>query len=474
MENNVSRREDQIAELARLLPAPVWKDLPADRARSLRELLMQEFRSRPPGRLTGHPGRSGRQPAWLVPVAAACAVTLAVGLAVVLGSHVHRGRHTGQANGGRAQTAYVFNPDQGTVTPISPVTGMLGKPVSVGPRGYWIGKGKRRVQDSNIVQDLILPGGTTNYALYYLGHGTGATEALRATSLVTGAAGQPIQVGRGAQRMVITPDGTTAYVTYLRGAYQTNYTLRPVSLATGKVGRPILRANEADKVSAVAPSMTPDGRTLYVPYWHQGKVTPISTATNTPGRPIPVPGTLSVEFTPSGRTAFVIGPGTVTPISTATNTPGRTVSLGPHAEIWAFTPDGKTVYAVSSAATSVTPISTRTGRAGKPIALPGVHGVCGMAITPDGRTLYLGSFHASRVTPISLATNTAGKPLHVPGAPLNIVITPDGQTAYAFSAMVGPEQVVTPISTATNTVGKPIRITGQGIGVLVPGEQNPY
>jgi hyaluronoglucosaminidase len=201
-------------------------------------------------------------------------------------------------------------------------------------------------------------------------------------------------------------------------------------------------------------------------------VTPISTATNTPGKPIRVPRTLSVEFSPNG-TAFVIGPGTVTPISTATNTPGKTVSLGPHADVWAFTPDGKTVYAISGAATSVTPISTRTGRAGKPIALHGVHGVCDMAITPNGRTLYLGSFHANRVTPISLATNTAGKPLHVPGAPLNIVITPDGKTAYTFSAMVGPEQVVTPISTATNTVGKPIRITGQGIEVLVPGDQNP-
>src|SRR5260370_18009899 len=98
MENNASRREDRIAELARLLPAPVWKDLPADRARSLRELLMQEFRSRPPGSLTGHPRRPRRQPAWLVPVAAVCAMTLAVGLAVLLASHGHPRRHMGRAD----------------------------------------------------------------------------------------------------------------------------------------------------------------------------------------------------------------------------------------------------------------------------------------------------------------------------------------------------------------------------------------
>jgi hyaluronoglucosaminidase len=287
----------------------------------------------------------------------------------------------------------------------------------------------------------------------------------------TGAAGRPIQLGRGAQQMVITPDGTTAYVTYRLGRYQTEYALKPVSLATGTVGKPILRASEAGPVSAVAPSMTPDGRTLYVPYWHQQKVTPISTATNTPGTPIRLPGTFSVEFSPNGRTAFVFGGGTVTPISTATNTPGRTISLGPHADQWAFTPDGKTVYVVNYA-TSVTPISFSTGRAGKPIPLHGVDGVADTAITPDGRTLYVTSFKGNRVIPISLATNTAGKPLNVPGEVLNIVLTPDGRTAYTYSGMAGELQIVTPISTATNTVGKPIR-TAPDTEVLIPGDQNP-
>ena len=428
-------------------------------------------RRRPPRSLTGHTRRPRRQPAWLAPVAAACGVTLAVGLAVVLGRHVDSGGQAGPANDGRAETAYVFDAYRGAVTPISPVTGKLGKPVRVGPGGYLTGRRKRRIQDSRIVQDLILPDGMTNYALYLTGHGKSATYVLRRTSLVTGAAGQPIPVGRGAQQMVITPDGTTAYLSYRLGRYQTEYALRPVSLATGTVGKPILRANEAGPVSAVAPSMTPDGRTLYVPYWHQDKVTPISTATNTPGKPVRLPGTLSVEFSPNGGTAFVSGPGMVTPISTATNTPGRTISLGPHADLWAFTPDGKTVYVVRYA-TSVTPISMSTGRAGKPIPLHGIRGACDIAMTPDGRTLYVTSLEGDRVIPISLATNTAAKPLNVPGAVLNIVITPDGRTAYTYSGMVGEPQIVTPISTATNTVGKPIR-TAPDTEVLIPGDQNP-
>jgi DNA-binding beta-propeller fold protein YncE len=161
----------------------------------------------------------------------------------------------------------------------------------------------------------------------------------------------------------------------------------------------------------------------------------------------------------------------VTPISTATNTPGRTINIGPHANMWAFTPDGKTVYVIDYA-TSVTPISFSTGRAGKPIPLHGVDGVADTAITPDGGTLYVTSLKGNRVIPISLATNTAGKPLNVPGEVLNIVLTPDGRTAYTYSGMAGEQQIVTPISTATNIVGKPIR-TAPDTEVLIPGDQNP-
>ena len=420
--------------------------------------------------LTGQPRRPRRQPAWLAPVAAATGVTLAVGLAVLLGSRVNHGGHAGRVTDSRAETAYLLNALQGTVTPISPVTGKLGKPVRVGPRGSVIRHGKRRLQASRIGQDLILPDGTTNYALYGSGRGKGETEVLRRTSLVTGEAGRPIQVGLP-QSVVITPDGRTAYLTYI-GIHES--TVRPVSLATGTVGKPILRAPEA-RTPWITLTMTPDGRTVYVPYSRVGWVIPISTATNTPGRPIPVPGAWSVMFSRDGRTAFVIGRRkgvgeTLTPISTATNTPGRAIIIEPSAGQLIVAPDGKTVYAIDFPGTSVTPISTRTGRAGKPILLHGGRGASDMVITPDGRTLYAAG--QGWVTSVSLATGTVGKSLTVPGAPLNLVITPDGRTVYASNATVGELQLVTPISTATGAAGKPIRTSAPTIEVLVPGAQN--
>jgi DNA-binding beta-propeller fold protein YncE len=59
------------------------------------------------------------------------------------------------------------------------------------------------------------------------------------------------------------------------------------------------------------------------------------------------------------------------------------------------------------------------------------------------------------------ATNTPGKPIRLETIARDIVVTPDGKTAYVVGMLltVGhetPKIVVTPIATATNTPGKPI------------------
>jgi hypothetical protein len=61
MKDNDSRPGGAIAELARLLPAPAERDLPAGRERPLREHLMSEFRAASPASPAA--GRTGRAPA---------------------------------------------------------------------------------------------------------------------------------------------------------------------------------------------------------------------------------------------------------------------------------------------------------------------------------------------------------------------------------------------------------------------------
>ena len=416
-------------------------------------------RSRQP---SGHRPRRRRSP-WLAPAAAAAGVMLAVSLAAVLGSRVHLSEQAGDA-GGRPRPVYVFNWDAGTLTPVSPVTGALGRPVKVGPGERRIRLYGQQERRPSIQQNLILPDGKTDYVVYLVKDGG---EVLRAVSLATGAAGRPIPLGPGAGQMVMAPDGRTAYVLYLaRPGGQT--AVRPVSLVTGTVGRPIPLGIAWGGQIAI----TPDGRTVYVASPHSGAVWPISTATNTRGKPIRIPEASSIVFTSHGRTAWVLGAGsgsgqTATPISTATNVPGTPIHVGTRYDQVVFTPNGKTAYLVTPR--TVTPVSTTTGRAGKTIK---VLGATGIAVTPDSKMAYVADGNV--VVPISTATNTAGAPIRVSGypGPGNIVISPDGKTAYTFTDNDGPhKQIVTPISIPANTPGKAITVTARAISIVVPGDQ---
>jgi DNA-binding beta-propeller fold protein YncE len=349
------------------------------------------------------------------------------------------------------------------------VTGALGRPVTVGPgerRVKWYGQWLRM---PSVRQNLILPGGKTDYVVYLVKDGS---EVLRAVSLATGAAGRAIPLGPSAGPMVMAPDGKTAYVLYLTipGG---ETAVRPVSLVTGTVGSPISLGNALGGQIAI----TPDGRTVYVASPHASAVWPISTAANTLGRPIRIPEASSIVFTSHGRTAWVLGVGpgsrqTATPISTATNRPGTPIHVGGRYDQVVFTPNGRTAYDVGLPR-EVTPISTATGKVGRLIK---VRGAAGMVVTPDSRTGYVVDDYGS-VIPVSTATNTAGTPIRVSGyrrypGPGNIVISPDGGTAYTFTYNVGADkQIVTPIPTATNTPGKPITVAARGISVVVAGDQ---
>ena len=77
-------------------------------------------------------------------------------------------------------------------------------------------------------------------------------------------------------------------------------------------------------------------------------------------------------------------------------------------------------------------------------------------MTPDGKTIYVANFDSGTVTPISTATNTAGRPVKVGREPFAVAITPNGRTAYVVNAA---SDTVTPISTATNRAGRSRSVT---------------
>jgi hyaluronoglucosaminidase len=297
-------------------------------------------------------------------------------------------------------------------------------------------------------QILAAPDGKTVYVL-------DSTGAVTPISTATHRAGRPIVLGHGSEfgaEMVITPDGATLYVVFFRLLGTGPSYVIPINAATNRAGRRIAVATAA---SAVV--MTPDGATVYLigqallarqnVSFAAGKyieVTPIATATNRPGKPVlaakgSIRAGTPVAMTPDGQTIYIpdSSPDGVIPFFTATNTPGKLVGFGSASvQSIAITPDGRTAYVMSQ------PELTRP--------LTSVDHI--LKCSPVGE-----------LTPVSTATNTAGKPIKVGCLPLTAVVTPDGQTIYVVST-----GTVTPIATATGRPGKPIKIGAPAAIVITP------
>jgi DNA-binding beta-propeller fold protein YncE len=287
----------------------------------------------------------------------------------------------------------------------------------------------------------------------------------------------------GRQFMAITPNGKTIYVS----GDEPNAVI-PVSAVTHKVGKPI----EFGRQVPTQILMTPNGKTAYVMGLTGGEIYPVATATNTIGKPIRAGlgfgGYYQMAITPDGKTLYDISsgkgnepPSYVIPISTATNTPGKPIKIqSTDAYDILVGPNGKTVYAIGRSATGTTevvPISTATNTPGQPGTADGAAGA--LAITPDGRAVYFADKalkDLDRVIPFSTAANTAGKLIKVDGMAGAIAVAPDGNTVYVTSeprqnpavlTCTGRTGMVTPISTATNLPGRPVRVACDPYAIVV-------
>lgn len=153
----------------------------------------------------------------------------------------------------------------------------------------------------------------------------------------------------------------------------------------------------------------------------------VGTATAAPGGERAVTAPVAyVLNSPVKGTRLVTPNGSVTPVSTATNTAGKPIPVGKEADSLVFAPNGKTAYVLNnsyaedgSPDNSVTPITVATGEAGEAIKL-GKKSALEMAVTPNGQTLYVTT--TAGVVPISTATDTAGATIKAGKAPSGIAI----------------------------------------------------
>jgi YVTN family beta-propeller protein len=264
----------------------------------------------------------------------------------------------------------------------------------------------------------------------------------------TGRPGRPIVTGSAPWALALTPNGRTLYV-----ANSASGTVTPVNTATGEPGRPV-RVGEDPRAIVI----TRDGRTVYVLNWLSGTVTPIRTATDRALRPIPV-GAFPVAgaLSPDGKTLYVasFGGDTVTSVNTATGEPGRAVPAGYAPDALAATADG--VYVVDGNSDRLTRLGART-------TIP--VGYSPTAIAVHGTTAYVVNTIDGTVTPVSTKTGRAARPLSVGLYSYPAAILVAGQTAIVLDTYGGQ---VSLIDTATNRVYAPLNVGAFPTAAAVTG-----
>jgi hypothetical protein len=421
----------------------------ADAAATVREdQLRHDVPVRPRRRAASR--RRGR---LVIPAAAAAAVLAVAVAAVTIPAALRAGPHRPSTPASTGATAYVVaspvgnQGSSGEVVRISLASGRVIEPAIRLPAREWSAE--------------ITPDGKIICVL---------SEDLRHAYLTrinapTGAAAPPIVMPAYSDMpmsVAITPAGRSAYVLAPEGL-RTAGGVVPVNLVTGSVGRQI------SIVGAQQMVMSPDGRTAYVlsqPAGRHGtgrpQVVPIDTATNTALAPIKIPagglrvaaGGLadSIAVSPDGKTVYVATDwvnhlSTVTPISTASSaamTPIPVRLAGYSGGMLAIAPDGDTAYLYGNSR-YVVPLDLRTNKVLKPIRLPSGFAcavrknACTAAwawafqIAPDSRTAYLYGPPDLDVIPVDLATGIASAPLVVGRPPYTQIAWSSGQ-GIAFNS----------------------------------------
>jgi YVTN family beta-propeller protein len=289
--------------------------------------------------------------------------------------------------------------------------------------------------------------------------GTVVPGTVTPINAATDVAGSPIKVGSVPFAIVITPNGTTAYVSDISRNFVT-----PISTATNKAGRRI-RVGVGPFNLAVMPS----GRTVYVSNDDSSTVTPISTRSNKAGKAIRVgldPGPIAIS--PNSKTVYSVGLSRLSAISTAANKVTKSVRLGKGTHAIAISPNNRSVYATNG--NSLLRISAATLRVTKSVA---VGADWGMVLSPNGKMIYTFgcSGAAGTVTPIPTATLRPERTIR-PGFCVGTeIFAPDSKALYLVDSPDGlTNGAVIPLRTATNTVGSPISVGEQpGPMAILPG-----
>jgi YVTN family beta-propeller protein len=259
--------------------------------------------------------------------------------------------------------------------------------------------------------------------------------------------------------VVVTPDGTRAYVIGVSGGHGT---VSVIDTVTNSVLTIIPLVNG---IYLRGVAISPDGTRVYVVYKLStapfGVLSTIDTATNQvistiqfnnifPGIPY------NIVLHPDGTRAYLAGftPGIVV-FDTVKQLVIDVIPVGPRMMGMAITPDGTQLYLTPEDIyvghkNGVTVVDTATDQVKTFIPIPSNYSDS-VAVSPDGKRAYAASYgHMDAVTVIDTATNLALEHIPIPNsAMLGVVVSADGTQIYVTD---GSYNTVFIIDAATNKV----------------------
>ncbi|TPG25219.1 Ig-like domain-containing protein [Mycolicibacterium hodleri] len=310
------------------------------------------------------------------------------------------------------------------------------------------------------------------------------TPTILQVSVIPAVASGPVSIAVGINpvQVVVTPDGSTIYVTNFgryvsSGQPHVGDSVSVIDTASNTVIKTIQVGNHP-----LGLAITPNGSTVYVGNFDDSTVSVISTATNTVVGTIPV-GALprTVVVTADGVHVLVASgsivsepiPVVLSVIDTATNTVSKTIRLTdigyPTAVV--SNSDGSVIYVTdrvgSRASVVVGGTPTRSVYTGG--AYPGESTPVSAVL--DGNTLYVADDYYSQVTVVDVTGNEGrgaiSNRINLPVQPAQIVQSLDGMSLY-----VGGDNAVLKIDKATGAVTTLATITDaliQGITLSPDG-----
>jgi YVTN family beta-propeller protein len=240
------------------------------------------------------------------------------------------------------------------------------------------------------------------------------------------------------------PTGSRGYVTNQGGVG----TLKVIDLTTNTLLTSIALGGIPSEVV-----LSPDGTRAYVTTYNLDRVWVIDTIANNVIAGIPTgPSPFGLALTPDGSKLYVTnnGSNTVSVISTATNTVSATMTTGTNPVGVAITPDGARAYVTNITSDTVSVINTSADTVTANIFLGSFapYGIIlpwGISITPDGSRAVVTNVANRSITVINTSTNTIEAKVSV-GAdgfnPRYVGFSPNGNLAYVSVEGGGTVRVV--------------------------------